>query len=104
MEVEPSVGELITTEHEPVPPWVAQLLGPTNVAVAPPAFVSEKVITIPFGAFTGPVHGSTFTRAVSVWFDPIGVVACKAESSMLASPTVNGSHSPSQPGYAASAV
>src|SRR6516162_7749482 len=57
----PGVGELITTVHEPgATPFVVQLLGPTNVAVAPPAFDSENVITVPAGAFTKPAPSPAF--------------------------------------------
>src|SRR5690242_16199919 len=59
--VVPAVGELITTVHEPVPPAVVQVDGPTNVADAPPALLSEKEITVPSGAFTNPVPEFTFT-------------------------------------------
>src|SRR5690242_12923869 len=69
--VVPPVGDEITTVHEPVPPAVVQLDGPTKVAVAPPALVSEKLITVPSGAFTNPLPGLTFTCPVSVWFVPV---------------------------------
>src|SRR5690348_10497028 len=59
--VVPAVGELITTVHAPVPPMVVQVDGPTKVAVAPPAFDSEKEITVPSGAFTNPVPEFTLT-------------------------------------------
>ena len=59
--VVPDVVDLITTVQDPVPPDVVQLLGPTNTAVAPPEFVSEKPITVPFGAFTKPDPVFTLT-------------------------------------------
>jgi hypothetical protein len=64
--VVPVLDELITTVHEPVPPDVKQLLAPTNAAVAPPEFVSEKLIVVPFGAFTKPEPSFTFTWPVNV--------------------------------------
>ena len=64
--VVPAVGELITTVQEPVAPTVAQFAGPTNVAVAPPAFVNENEMTVPAGAFTKPVPSFTFTCPVNV--------------------------------------
>src|SRR3954468_20039324 len=59
--VVPVVEELITTEHEPRPFATEQLLGPTNAAVAPPEFVSENEIDVPFGAFTNPPPAPKFT-------------------------------------------
>ena len=59
--VEPPVGDEITTVHDPVEPAVVQLDGPTNVADAPIEFVSEKVITVPAGAFTKPAPSPAFT-------------------------------------------
>jgi len=59
--VVPVVEELITTEHEPRPFETEQLLGPTNAAVAPPEFVNEKEIEVPFGAFTNPAPSPRFT-------------------------------------------
>src|SRR5262245_45448495 len=95
--VVPDVGELIVTVHEPVPPDVVQLDGPTNVADAPAVFVSEKAIDVPFGAFTKPVPGLTLTCAVRTWFVPTGLVAVGGVIWMLASTTVSGSHGPSEP-------
>jgi hypothetical protein len=43
----PLVDELITTVHEPLPPDVVQLLGPTKLAGP----VIVKLIAVPFGAF-----------------------------------------------------
>src|SRR5215471_19935667 len=63
--VVPAVGELIVTVHEPVVPTVVQLDGPTKVAVAPPAFVSENVINVPAGALLNVVpSGATLTCPV----------------------------------------
>src|SRR5262249_51148119 len=61
--VVPAVGGLMTTVQEPVPPEVVQLFpaAGTKTALAPPALLSEKVITVPSGAFTNPVPGFTFT-------------------------------------------
>src|SRR5262245_44218348 len=64
--VVPVVDDVITTEHEPKPPEVVQLLGPTNAAVAPPEFVSVKLIVVPLGAFANPAPASTFTCPVRV--------------------------------------
>src|SRR4051794_11705137 len=61
IDVDPAVGELVVTVQEPVPPAVVQLDDPTNVAEAPPEFVSEKLITVPSGAFAEPVPSFTFT-------------------------------------------
>src|SRR5580765_970233 len=49
--VVPVVEEPITTVHEPEPPAVVQLLGPTKLA-GPDG--SEKLIVVPFGAFAKP--------------------------------------------------
>jgi hypothetical protein len=88
--VVPAVGELIVIVHEPVPPTVLHELGPTNVAVAPPAFVSEKLIVVPGGAFTYPLPSPrfTFTCPVSTWFVPTGFSADGGVISMFASTQV----------------
>src|SRR6185436_16571702 len=87
--VVPAVGELITTVHEPVPPDVVHELGPTNVAVAPPALLSENVIVVPSGALTNPpVPVFTFTWPVSVWFVPTGFSAVGGVIWMFASTNV----------------
>src|SRR6516162_2513609 len=56
--VVPLVFDVITPVHEPVPPVVVQLVGPTKL---PGPETIEKVITVPSGAFTKPVPGFTFT-------------------------------------------
>src|SRR5262245_46609368 len=77
IDVVPGVGELITTVHEPVAPTVEQLAGPTKAAVAPFAFVSVKLITVPAGAFVKFTPSiETFTCPVSVWFVPTSFDAC----------------------------
>jgi hypothetical protein len=69
----PAAAELITAVHEPLPPEVVQVLGPTNEAE--PETI-EKLIVVPFGAFTKPpVPVFTSTCPVSVWFVPIGLIA-----------------------------
>jgi hypothetical protein len=84
--VVPAVDDLITTVHEPEPPEVAQPLGPTNAAVAPPEFVSVKLITVPSGAFAKvPEPASTFTCPVTVWFVEIGLFAVGGAIWMFAS-------------------
>jgi hypothetical protein len=74
-DVDPTVDELITTAHEPVPPAVEQLLAPTNAAVAPPEFVNANLIVVPFAAFAKPDPAFTFTCPVNVWFVPTGLIA-----------------------------
>ena len=88
--VVPVVGELICTVHEPVPPEVVHELGPTNAAVAPPAFDSENEIVVPSGAFTKllPEPSFTFTCPVSVWFVPTGFDAVSGVIWMFASTNV----------------
>ena len=54
IDVVPAVGELIVTVHEPVAPAVCSCSAPTNAAVAPFEFVSEKLIVVPSGAGTKP--------------------------------------------------
>jgi hypothetical protein len=90
MDVDPVVGELITTVQEPVPPAVVQVLGPTNVDVAPFEFVTEKLMTVPSGAFTKPAPepSFTFTCPVRVWFVPISFAAVGGVIWMLASTNV----------------
>src|SRR5262249_16273739 len=83
--VEPVVGELITTVHEPVPPDVVQLEGPTKAAPAPPEFVSVNVITVPSGALTKPEPELTFTCPVSVWFVDTALFAVAGVIWMFAS-------------------
>ena len=85
--VVPAVGDEITTLHDPVPPVVEQLLGPTNTAVAPPLFVSVNVIVVPSGAFTNPPPALTFTCAVRVWFVLTGLPAVGGVIWMFASRT-----------------
>ncbi len=71
--VVPVADELITAEHEPVPPNVVQLLAPTKL---PGPETIAKVIVVPLGAFTHPpVPVLTLTCPVSVWFVEIGFVA-----------------------------
>src|SRR5437868_919920 len=83
--VVPVVDDVIVAVHDPVPPDVVQLPGPTKLAVAPPEFVSEKLIVVPFGAFTRPPPLLTLTCAVSVWIVPTGFVAADGVIVMLAS-------------------
>jgi hypothetical protein len=97
--VVPIVGELITTVHDPVPPDVVQLDGPTNVADAPPAFDSVKLIVVPSGAFTNPVPGLTFTCPVRVCSVETGLVAVCGVIWMFASTTCSGSHGPTPATY-----
>src|SRR5205814_1730210 len=104
--VVPVVVDEITAVQDPVPPAVVHVVGPTNAAVAPPAFVSENVITVPSGAFTKPAPALMLTCAVSVWFVPTGLVSVGGLIEMFASPvggvttggggcvTVRGSHAP----------
>ena len=86
--VVPAVGELMTTVHDPVVPDVLHVFPPTNVAVAPPEFVSESVTSVPAGALTKVVPGLTLTCTVSVWFVPVGFVAVSGVIWMVASTQV----------------
>jgi len=90
IDVEPAVGELITTMHDPLALAVVQLLGPTNDADAPPEFVTEKLTTVPAGAFTDPEPepSFTFTCPVSVCVAPIGFVALEGVTWTFASTNV----------------
>jgi hypothetical protein len=56
--VVPVVVDLITTVHEPVPPLVVQLFGPTN---APGPETIAKMIVVPFGTGANPEPSLTFT-------------------------------------------
>src|SRR5262245_22000981 len=87
----PVAVELLVTWHEPDPPEVVQLSGPTK---PPGPDRIEKVIRVPSGAFTGPVPSSTFTCPVRTWLAPTWFVASGGVIWMLASTTFNGSHAP----------
>ena len=90
MVVVPVAVDVMTAVQDPVPPAVVQLLAPTNAAVAPPAFVSEKLIMVPFGALTKPAPALMLTCAVSVWFVPTGLLSVAGLIEMFASPVGGG--------------
>src|SRR5262249_60252841 len=62
--VVPGVADVMTTVHEPVPPEVVQLDGPTKL---PGPLTLLKLITVPSGAFVKPAPiGDTLTCPVNV--------------------------------------
>src|SRR3954451_17524539 len=90
--VVPEVADVISTEHEPVPPLVLhEFTLPTKL---PGPLWIEKLIVVPSGALTKPAPLFTFTCPGYPEFAPRRFVGDSRRIRMGHSTPCNGSHAP----------